>query len=112
MTISETDQVDFATLEPDTNKFVLSISDHLEWTDEPHEHLLLLQEKLNTYLRFAESGEIYRELPSAIGRKIVFRVVGKYPLSIAAKQFFDRAREIVGAAGFELSFYHLEVERP
>lgn len=33
----------------------LGISDHLEWDASLDEHLYLLQEKINTYLRFIES---------------------------------------------------------
>jgi len=108
MTISETSKVDFAVLDPDTDELILVISDHLDWTDEAHEHLRLLQEKLNAYLRFSESGEIYKEIPSAVGRKIVFQVDGQYPLSSAARDFFMRAGEAIGNAGFKLSFRHME----
>lgn len=108
MTISETSMVDFAVLDPDTNELILVISDDLDWTGEAHEHLRLLQEKLNAYLRFSESGEIYREVPSAVGRKIVFQVVGRHPLSSMAQDFFRQAEEAIGTAGFTLSFRHLE----
>ncbi|WP_407059149.1 DUF6572 domain-containing protein [Ralstonia syzygii subsp. celebesensis] len=36
--------------------------------ENSEEHLLLLQEKINCYLRFIESGEIYNSFPSAEGR--------------------------------------------
>ena len=55
------------TWEPDN--VVLIISDHLEWGGkaEQGEHLQLLQDKLNTYVAFIESGEIYTEIPNALG---------------------------------------------
>jgi hypothetical protein len=108
MTISETTKVDLIFLDPDTNEVILVISDHLDWAEEVNEHLLLLQEKLNAYLRFSESGEIFREVPLAIGRKIVFQVVGQYPLTSAARAFFKEADDAIRAAGFKLSFRYLK----
>ncbi len=46
--------------EPDN--VVLYVSDHLEWGEkaEQGEHLQLLQDKLNTYVAFIESGDLHR----------------------------------------------------
>ena len=41
---------------------LLVISDHLEW-DEDNEHLFMLQEKINRYLNFIASGELYDKFP-------------------------------------------------
>ena len=41
------------------------ITDHLDWQDE-YKHLLILQEKINAYIGFCESGqykEIYTDTP-------------------------------------------------
>ena len=43
---------------------VLTISAHLEWDDG---HLFLLQEKINTYLAFLESGEVFETYPDSKG---------------------------------------------
>lgn len=43
----------------------LGISDHLGWGPFD-EHLYMLQEKINTYLRFIESEEIYQSFPPAV----------------------------------------------
>jgi len=40
---------------------VLTISDHLDW-EKTKEHLLLLEEKINTYLSFLESGDVYEKI--------------------------------------------------
>lgn len=108
MTISETNEVDFIFLDPDTNELILLISDHLDWAEGAGEHLHQLSEKLDAYLRFSESGEIFSEVPLAVGRKIVFQVVGQYPLSGEAQNFYKQAGDTISAAGFKLSFRHLE----
>lgn len=56
---------------------MLTISDHLDWDNEQG-HLRTLQEKLNLYLAFIESGELLVKYPQAAGRHrridVVFRV--------------------------------------
>jgi len=55
MSITETKVVDIiAVPEWEPDNVVLVITDHLEWGDKAQqgEHLLLLQEKINTYIAF------------------------------------------------------------
>ncbi|QYR23940.1 hypothetical protein KZ483_06180 [Paenibacillus sp. sptzw28] len=60
----------------------------------------MLQEKLNTYLRFIESGEIYTAYEDSVGRKfeIVIHFKENYPQS--CKAFLESVREIIESAGF------------
>ncbi len=89
----------------DQSKVVLGISDHVGWEQEQEgEHLLLLQEKLNTYIAFIESGEINETIPSAQGKAPIIRITGKYPLSEQAELFIDQATETLKEAGIELEF--------
>ena len=67
MSVEEPAKIDFAAFDPKAGEVRLIISDHLDWTEEG-EHLLLLQSKLNSYLAFVESGEIYTKLLKAISR--------------------------------------------
>ena len=49
------------------------ITDHLEWQDE-YEHLLILQEKINVYIGFCESGQ-YKEVYTDIKvRHVIFEI--------------------------------------
>jgi hypothetical protein len=65
---------------------------------------------LNSYLAFIESGEIYTKFPSAVGRKIIIRVMGKYPLSDEARKFYHLAGNYINGLGFgaALQFEHLK----
>ena len=105
MTVEESAKIDFAAIEPQSGEMRLIISDHLDWIDEG-EHLRLLQSKLNSYLAFIESGEIYAKLPKAVGLKIVIEVVGKVPLSEEASKFYRLAGGAIKDAGFSLRFEH------
>ncbi|MDR9862897.1 MULTISPECIES: DUF6572 domain-containing protein [Pseudomonas] len=92
------------TWEPDN--VVLYISDHLEWGDkaEQGEHLQLLQDKLNTYVAFIESGEIYTEIPNALGKHPIIRINGLYELPEQGEFFIDRAAEVLKEVGIGLEF--------
>ncbi len=104
MSIVQTHQIVFAIVDRASGDLWLTISDHLPWDENEGNHLLLLQNKLNTYLRFIESGEVFKKVPNAKGRHIVINLVGKFPLSQSADSFFGKARAAIEAAGFGLQF--------
>jgi hypothetical protein len=65
MTVEQTDVVDFAGVDEAERRVVLAISDHKSW-DEPG-HIKLLQDKINAYLGFIESGQVDAQFPRAVG---------------------------------------------
>ncbi|MEZ5363690.1 MAG: DUF6572 domain-containing protein [Bryobacterales bacterium] len=88
---------------------ILTISDHLDWSDSL-EHQTLLQTKLNSYLAFIESGEILEHYPDARDRAVALRVVFKYDPDASGNEFLRRARSIVESAGFALRWGRLASE--
>jgi len=101
MSIEQTDRVDAIAVETRTGKVILTIFDHLDWHDE-RAHLLALQDKMNTYIRFIESGELVATYPDGAGRKPVIDVVTRVEIPRGCIQFFDRVRPTLDAAGIEL----------
>jgi hypothetical protein len=87
----------------------MTVVDDLDWRDE-HGHLHALQEKLNTYLAFIESGEVFERLAEEVGRAVPrdtpvkVSILAKYPLSEHASAFLEYARRSFSGAGIELSF--------
>jgi len=108
MSIEQSEVVDFIGTDKVTGSVTLVISDHLDWSDE-HTHLVLLQDKINSYLRFIESGEITEAFPQAVGKKVEIEIVGKYELVAAGEDFLVEAGQIVRRAGFSLRFRRLQV---
>ena len=105
MTVEDIDTVDFTAVDKASGEVFLVIVDHLDWDEKTElDHAWKLQEKLNAYLRFLESGEVYDSLPAARGKEIDIRVVGKYPLNEMGKAFFQQAEKIIKGAGFRLKF--------
>jgi hypothetical protein len=68
MSVEQTDVVDIISIDRETGHVVLTISDHLDWSDSVG-HQAILQKKLNTYLAFIESGEILGQCPKAKNRR-------------------------------------------
>lgn len=104
MSILDTNVVDIVGVDPSKGISRLIITDHLEWTDPVGEHLLLLQEKINSYLRFLEGGELQQHYPDSKGCKCEIEIAMKYEPSPEALRFIEKAREIVQGAGFDLVY--------
>jgi hypothetical protein len=106
MSIEQTDTVDFVSVDSVSDNLLLTISDHLAWDEGEGEgeHLLLLQKKLNAYLRFIESGAISKKFPEAKGRNVVINLVGQFPLSEKASFFLSKATSAIQASGVNLKF--------
>ena len=73
---------------------MLTISEHLDWTDSDA-HQLLLQTKLNRYLAFIESGEIFQSYPAVKGKRITFNLVFKHPPDEGGRAFLARVLPIM-----------------
>jgi len=104
MTVEQHDVIDIVAMEPG-GSVLLVISDHLPW-DEVNQHLWQLQEKLNRYVAFVESKELYEKFPDAVGRPIVIRIVLTDAVPEAAQWFFGKVRASVQEAGFGFEIEH------
>lgn len=103
MAVDQTKIVDIIGVENATGEVVLTISDHLEW-DDSHEHQQMLQDKLNTYLAFIESGELFDKYPDAKGRRPRIDIVFKYRPDADAYAFLAKVKPIIENAGFGFRF--------
>lgn len=65
MTVADTIAVD--AILRDSAKIELVIIDHLQWDEYGRVHMYLLQEKINKYLAYIESGEFVRSYPDDAG---------------------------------------------
>lgn len=99
--IAQTDVGDIASVDRMTGHVVLTVSDHLDWSDSTA-HQLLLQRKLNRYLAFIESGEILQSYLDAKDRLVAFRVVFQFQPDQAGRAFLAKAKAIIESAGFSL----------
>lgn len=102
MSIEDPDVIDIISTDKNSGIVVLSTTDHLEWSD--NEHLYKIQEKINSYLAFIESGEIYESYPKAKGKRIEIEVIFKYPPDEQGICFLNKCSEAVHSAGFRFEY--------
>ena len=103
MSIEENRTIDFVGIDRESDNVELTVSDHLDWRDS-EKHQLALQTKLNAYLAFIESGELYKKYPKAEGKKVVITVVAKHPPDENGQTFLKKVKAVVENAGFGFKF--------
>lgn len=102
MSLDKIDIVDSIGTELDGQTVVLSIIDSWNWSNQG-KHLLALQDKLNAYFDFVESGQIYKSYPDAVGKKLNIDIVSKHPLPDIALGFLDKAAIFASKLNLTLS---------
>lgn len=108
MALDQTEVIDWMGIEKGTGRILLTIVDEQSW-DDPQTHLLLLQEKLNRYLAFLESGEVLEALSQQLSedvdgdRPAAIQVLAKFPPNDAGLRFLAHVTEVVDGAGYELT---------
>ncbi|MNR84367.1 hypothetical protein D3C72_151660 [compost metagenome] len=100
MTVEQSELIDSVSLDQAGGLCTLLIIDDLVWDDA---HLQLLQSKLNSYLLYIESGEIYLQYPAAQGLDFAIEIRSIYAPGITARLFLDSAQNILAEAGYTLS---------
>jgi len=90
----ETASIDAIGMEKEMQRVFLTIIDPLLWDDQDL-HLFTLQEKINTYLYFIESGELHKALPDSKGFDIAIELILKHLPSDQAITFFDKTTQIL-----------------
>ena len=101
MSIEKTETIDFIGIDKERGEVSLTISDHLEWDDN---HLFILQEKLNYYIAFIESGELFEVYPDSKNRNISIVIMCKYSPNPAGMDFLEKARLILDKINARLIF--------
>ncbi|NCT40333.1 MAG: hypothetical protein GW778_01550 [Alphaproteobacteria bacterium] len=95
MGVEQTNLVDFISVSGD--QCILTATSALEWGC--NEHLYLIQEKLNTYLAFIESGEIYEHCQQTDIRTIVIKFEFLHAPDKEGEEFLAKCENILSEAG-------------
>ena len=105
MSISETDKIDIVAARPNSPIVKLVITDHLTW-DDLDAHGRLLQDKINTYMEFVESGQLARlsepKIPATPEVRITLAVQHK-PTREALK-FLERVEGFLAGVGMKFEW--------
>lgn len=89
MSVIETDKIDGAGKNKEKGELMLLITDHLEW-DIEQEHLMILQDKINSYLGFIESKQYEEIYPNDSFEKYVIEIHFKNGMSEKCFHFLDK----------------------
>jgi hypothetical protein len=103
MSVVDTDSIDAIGLDKEAKRIFLSIIDPLVWDNE-NVHLFTLQEKVNTYLHFIESGELLKTMPESKDCDIAIELILKHMPSDEAITFFDKTMQILFDKGIVFVF--------
>lgn len=103
MSVVDTGSIDAIGLDKEAKRVFLTIIDPLAWDDE-NVHLFTLQEKINTYLHFVESDELYKAMPDCKGCDIAIELILKHMPSDEAISFFDSTMQILFDKGIVFVF--------
>ena len=106
MAIEKTGVVDAIGIENTSGDVILTIADHLPWDGDETQHLEMLQEKINTYLRFIGSGELLKAYPAAHGKRAIISLVGRCQPSPSGMRFLAAARKTLEGGGIGFRFEH------
>jgi len=110
MSIDHPKVVDAIGISRTTGDVDLTIADQRDWSDV-EAHLLALQEKINAYLDFVESGDVYREYPTASEKKLKILIMFRFPPPDGKSfAFLARAEEFLLSRGFGFAHRVFEVE--
>ena len=102
MSIENTNVIDAIGTDDKKSTITLLATDHLEWGDNDDKHMLLLQEKINSYLRFYESGEVFEHYPETKHFNVILRISGKYSLNSKGKWFYEQMIPVLEDAKFKI----------
>jgi len=101
MSVLDKDKIDAIALERDKQGLILLISDHLDWLNE-YKHLLILQDKINSYITFLEEKQ-YERMEKF--RNVSYAVIEIHFLVAPTEnciRFLQRIQDQVGEMGIRI----------
>ena len=89
--IEKTDTIDSLAYEQDTSSLILLLTDGMDWSDM-NRHLLLLQDKLNTYICYIDSGQYKEKYPNV--KSVELRVSFLFEEPEICHKLLERAKQV------------------
>lgn len=100
MALEDTDKLDGVAYDAEERSLVMLLTDAWGWgDDEAATHLGLLQDKVNAYATFAQSGQWRGMWPDAEPERFVIQLSIKDPYGAGLARFLDRASAQLAPAG-------------
>ena len=106
MAVSDKDKIDSIGTDSGFGNIILTIDDDLSWRNE-YDHLNILQDKINSYLEFIDSGELYKNYPDAEGKRIEILINFKNGITPKCQAYLNRVRNKLIILGINV-VYNIE----
>lgn len=91
LNIEKTDTIDSLAYEQATSSLILLLADGMDWSDT-NRHLLLLQEKLNTYIWYIDSEQYKEKYPNV--KSVELRVSFLFEEPEICHKLLERAKQV------------------
>lgn len=88
MSVVESNKIDAMGKSKENRELIFLITDHLDWENE-HEHLLILQNKINSYLEFIESKQYLETYSQDIFEGYVIEIHFQHEMSENCFKFLE-----------------------
>ena len=97
MSIVDANKVDMIGIPKENTDLIrLGITDHLNWKNDTFDHLYLLQEKINSYIRFIESKEVYEAFPESKGiNNFLIEIFFLYEIPTECIEFLEKVKNVL-----------------
>lgn len=102
MSIEQLNKIDIISTSK-SGKIQMTISDHLKWNDM-ETHLLVLQKKINAYLDYIESDQIYEDYPDAKNKELVICLTMKYEPNKESLPNLEKIKTSILESGIEFNW--------
>lgn len=90
MAVTDSNVVDGIAYDLDKNTLIMEIYDHLSFDgDFEYDHILMLQEKLNTYLWYIDSKQYLEVYPNKNFINFIINIHFLHPLTEDSKKFIE-----------------------
>lgn len=89
-----------------SGNLIIYVSDDMEWKlDDEKEHLLRLQDKLNTCLAYIQSGKYKEDYPKYNFKQAIIEIRFKYAITEHCKRYLRMVQSQVGEYAIRLEVY-------
>ena len=104
MAIDNANVIDGMAIDKEKNAICLLLTDHLPWNGDnnsigEHEHLVLLQDKINAYISYLETKQYEETYPEAHLAMAVIEIHFKYEITKNCVKFLNAVQNQIGQYG-------------
>ena len=100
MALEKTQEIDIISANQEEGKVYLTITDTISW-DADREKLMLLQDKINTYMHFIQSGKLTEVHPQTHSLKPVIALATSEQPDAQGIAFLNQVKPMMADAGVE-----------